>query len=64
MTNRTCHSCARTVRHTMAFPVRGVKNVYFCGDHFQMGKTFFCTPCAGQLGRLGAARTAPTASEN
>ena len=60
-----CHSCEKPVRRTMAFPVRGVKNVFFCGDHFQLGSTLFCTPCAGQLGRLGAAnRPATTASEN
>ena len=56
MTDRSCHSCDKTLNSTMSFPVRGVKNVFFCGDHYQMGATFFCTPCAGQLTKLGQGR--------
>ena len=50
--DRSCLSCEKTLTHSMSFPVKGVKNVYFCGDHFQLGATYFCTPCAGQLTRL------------
>ena len=56
MTDRTCLSCDKTLQSTMHYPVKGVKNVFFCGDHFQLGATFFCTPCAGQLTRLGIAQ--------
>ena len=37
--------------------MKGVKNVFFCGDHFQLGATYFCTPCAGQLTRIGTPKT-------
>ena len=66
MTDRTCLSCEKTLQSTMYFPVKGVRNVFFCGDHFQLGGTFFCTPCAGQLTRLGVTQANPaeTTSQN
>ncbi len=63
-TDRTCFSCEKPLRPTMNFPVSGMKNAHFCGDHYQIGKTFVCPPCAGQLTRLGAEpQRAETAGE-
>ena len=61
-TERQCFSCDRALRPTMSFPVRGVKKTFFCGDHFQVGHTFVCTPCAGQFTRLGRDRKASSAN--
>ena len=56
-TDRTCLSCEKDLTHSMTFPVKGVKNVFFCGDHFQLGTTYFCTPCAGQLTKINLPRS-------
>ena len=63
--DRTCLSCDRPVRATMTIPVRGVKNAFFCGDHYQLGKhAFFCHPCAGQLTKLGVPAPKPAPESN
>jgi hypothetical protein len=60
--DRTCFSCDKTLRPTMGFPVHGVKNALFCGDHYQLGTSYVCHPCAGQLTRLGLGKL-PSAAD-
>jgi hypothetical protein len=62
--DRTCFSCEQPIRATMSIPVSGLKKALFCGDHYQLGETFFCHPCAGQLTRLGIGTRREETPEN